>query len=136
MLADPSTYFRFLCYGLFGVACEVVFTAARRGTRDDWRQLWSRVIYMLPIYGLAVFVVEPIHDATRGASFLTRGTIYTLALFACELASGWLLRLVTGRCPWDYSGLRWNFMGLIRWSYAPLWFAYCLALEHVHDGLV
>ena len=125
--------FRFTCYGLFGVACEALFTAATRG---DWSALWRRTAYMFPIYGLAVFVVEPMHDGLREVSWIVRGLAYTVALFASELASGAALRVVIGRCPWDYSGERYQFLGLVRWCYAPLWFAYCLALERVHDVLV
>ncbi len=65
-----------------------------------------------------------------------RGAIYLLGFWLVEYASGWLLRQLTGKCPWDYSDLRGNLHGLIAWEYGPVWFAAGLLLEPVHDFFV
>lgn len=144
---------RFLLYGLIGWCAEIVWTAASEaiaGTRpaaDDPRRLepLSRAerlrlqghtyLWMLPIYGSAVFLFEPAHDAIRGWWWPWRGAVYMLGIFGVEAVSGVLLRVITGRCPWDYSYARLHVAGVIRLDYAPVWFGFGLLLERVHDVL-
>ncbi|MGE5653603.1 MAG: putative ABC transporter permease, partial [Bacillota bacterium] len=88
-----------------------------------------------PIYGLAA-AFEPIHDRIARWSWPLRGGLWTLMIYAVEYASGWLLRVVTGRCPWDYHGsTRFELNGLIRLDYAPAWFCAGLLFERVHRWL-
>lgn len=134
---------RFLVYGLVGCSVEIFFTGAKRlaasGFRD-WSLQGRSYIWMFPIYGSAAFLFEPVHDSLRALLPLAwplRGLVYTAGLFVVEFASGWLLRRLTGRCPWDYSErARFHFHGLIRWDYAPAWFAFTLGLELLHDLLL
>lgn len=65
-----------------------------------------------------------------------RGLAYAGGIFGVEAASGWLLRRATGRCPWDYTGTRFQVAGLIRLDYAPFWALAGLAAERLHDALV
>ncbi len=53
-----------------------------------------------------------------------------------EYATGWLLRRLTGRCPWDYadSGRR-TLSGLVRPDYAPFWYAAGLLFEPLRDAV-
>ena len=128
---------RFLCYGVIGVAFEILFTGAKAliFTRD-WTLKGKSYVWMIPIYGLAVFLFEPTHDRIRFLFWPLRGIIYAAGLFLVEFLTGWLLRITTGKCPWDYSGKKYSFLGLIRWDYAPIWFGFCLALEQIHDFLL
>jgi uncharacterized membrane protein len=132
-------WLRFLFYGMVGVSFEIIFTGVKRlaasGFRD-WSLRGKSYIWMFPIYGLAAFLFEPVHDQLRSNFWILRGLIYTAGLFVVEFVTGWLLRATTGRCPWDYTGKKYNFMGLIRWNYAPVWFAFCMGLEVVHDFLL
>ena len=59
-----------------------------------------------------------------------------LGIFAVEYAAGWALKRVTGRCPWDYSYARSSVHGYIRLDYAPVWFAFGMMLERVHDVMI
>ena len=61
---------------------------------------------------------------------MLRGGIYTCFIFAGEYLSGTFLRKL-GACPWDYSHARFNFKGLIRLDYAPLWFGAGLIFEKI-----
>jgi hypothetical protein len=91
---------------------------------------------MLPIYGSAALFFEPAHELLRARFWLTRGLGYMLGCFAVEAASGYALKWSTGKCPWDYSYSRWSALfGTIRLDYAPVWFAFGLSLERVHDFL-
>ncbi len=76
---------------------------------------------------------EPVHEIFRPWHWFMRGTFYGMGFWAVEFAAGWLLRRVTGACPWDRSHLRGNLQGILAWEYGPVWFAFGLALEPVHD---
>jgi uncharacterized membrane protein len=93
---------------------------------------------MFPIYGGALtFLYEPTHDAIRSLAWPLRGSIYMIGFFAIEYITGWLLKRLTGSCPWDYSAWsKWSVNGYIRLDYAPIWFLVGIGLEPIHDFLV
>ncbi|HEY4490795.1 MAG TPA: hypothetical protein VI958_02300, partial [Acidobacteriota bacterium] len=93
-------------------------------------------IWMFPIYGLAAFLFEPLHDALRDWHWVLRGLVYVAGLYLVEFTTGLALKRLTGKCPWDYSAKKYHFKGLIRWDYAPVWFGFCMVLERVHDLLL
>ncbi len=129
---------RFVVYGLLGWAVEIVFTAAKR-LRDPgrWRLEGRTYVWMFFIYGLIAPLYEPLHDAIRVWPLPARALLYGAGFLLVEYLSGWVLRRLTGACPWDYTKrARWHLHGLIRWDYAPLWMLLGLALEPVHDFLV
>jgi uncharacterized membrane protein len=130
---------RFLIYGLLGWCFEIVWTAITdrvRGAAGDWRLTGHTYLWMLPIYGLLAPLGEPLHNLLRHHFWLLRGLVYLAGIWAVEFVTGWLLRKLTGKCPWDYSHLRGNFQGLIALEYAPVWFLFGLGFERVHDALV
>jgi uncharacterized membrane protein len=145
---------RFVLYGLVGWCAEIVWTASydtvagetraagdtvarRKLSRAERLRLTGRTyLWMLPIYGLAAFLFEPVHDRLRPLPWAARGVVYMAGCFAVEYAAGWLLRRTTGRCPWDYSYARASVHGYIRLDYAPVWFAFGMLLERVHDTIV
>ena len=131
---------RFVLYGLLGWAIEIVWTALSStvgGTQRGWRLAGTTYLWMFPIYGLLAPLYEPLHDAIRAWPWPLRGLLYGLGFLAVEYVSGWLLRRLTGVCPWDYRGrCRWHLHGLMRLDYGPLWALLGLALEPVHDLLV
>lgn len=144
---------RFVLYGLLGWCAEIVWTAsydavagtARAPGDEAGRVPLSRAgrlrlagrtyLWMLPIYGLAAVLFEPVHDAVRGLAWPVRGALYAAGIFVVEYVAGWLLERATGRCPWDYSYSRWSVHGYIRLDYAPVWFVVGLLLERAHDLL-
>lgn len=144
---------RFAVYGTLGWCAEIVWTAlcelvtgarADPGSRDRPTRL-SRAerlsltgrtyVWMFPVYGLGGLVFEPCHEAVRVWPWWARGALWAALIFAVEYAAGVVLCRVIGRCPWDYAGARWSVGGLIRIDYAPLWFAFGLLLERVHDAV-
>lgn len=130
---------RFLAYGVAGVTFEILFTGIKHFKAShfrDWSLTGKSYIWMFPIYGLAAFLFEPVHDAIRTLIWPLRGLLYVIGFYVVEFTTGWLLKLLIGRCPWDYSGKKYQFHGLIRWDYAPLWFMFCLMLERLHDLLL
>ena len=131
---------RFVLYGLLGWAIEIVWTALSStagGAQRGWRLAGTTYLWMFPIYGLLAPLYEPLHDAIRPWPWPLRGLLYGLGFLAVEYVAGWLLRRLTGACPWDYTGrCRRHLHGLIRLDYGPLWALLGLALEPVHDLLV
>ena len=59
-----------------------------------------------------------------------RGSIYMLGIFAAEYSSGMLLKKYH-LCPWDYSQVPYNYKGVIRLDYAPVWFFTGLLYEKI-----
>lgn len=148
---------RFIIYGLVGWCAEILWTAcydAVAGTtrapqsgvagaprialgRGDRLRLVGRTyLWMFPIYGLAAFLFEPVHELLRARPLVLRGALYMTGCFAVEYAAGWLLERAVGRCPWDYTGSRFSLHGYIRLDYAPVWFAFGLVLERISDLIV
>jgi hypothetical protein len=135
---------RFLAYGLAGWCSEIVSTSIRSHGRDyDWRLTGTTYAWMLPIYGVAAVLFEPADTAVRirGWSWWQRGVLWTAGIYVIEAVSGEALKAATGEVPWDYSRPRGrkpvprNWRGLVRPSYAPLWFAVGLGMERLHDLL-
>lgn len=132
-------WIRFLLYGLLGLCAEVIWTAVTerlRGVQQGWQLVGHTSLWMFPIYGLAAPLYEPLHNSLRSWPWFLRGIVYVLGIWLVEYLTGWLLRRITGKCPWDYSHLRGHLHGLIAWEYAPVWFLFGLALEPLHDFLL
>ena len=128
---------RFVLYGLGGWCGEIVFTALTESLpRRDWRLVGTSYLWMFPIYGLSAPLYEPAHDWIRNVPWLGRALVWSLGFTFIELATGWLLARLTGRCPWDYSRKRLAINAYIRWDYFPVWAVVGLAMEPVHDFLV
>lgn len=135
---------RFLAYGLAGWCSEIVTTGIRsRGRDGNWRLTGTTYLWMLPIYGVAAVLFEPAYAEARRRDlpWPVRGALWTAGIFAVEAASGEALRATTGEVPWDYSRPRGrkpvpkHWRGLVRPSYAPLWFAVGLGMERL-NGLL
>ncbi|MHB9146107.1 MAG: putative ABC transporter permease [Symbiobacteriia bacterium] len=128
---------RFLMYGLLGWGIEILWTGVGGFLlHRDWRLQGKTYLWMFPIYGSAAFLLEPLHNSVRSLAWPARGLIWVIAIFAIEYATGYLLRRLTGRCPWDYRPARFAVHGLIRLDYAPAWLVAGFLFERAHDRLV
>jgi uncharacterized membrane protein len=125
---------RFILYGLAGWCTEIFWTGLGSLINGDAKLQGWTYIWMFPIYGMAVFL-EPIHNRIRSWPVVLRGGVYTVLIFLAEYSTGWLLKTITGVCPWDYSGHLFSVGGFIRLDYAPAWFAAGLLFEKLHDTL-
>lgn len=128
---------RFACYGVLGWGAEVFWTGVSglAARPVDWRLRGYSTLWMFPIYGSAVVLFEPLHQALRASAWPLRGAAYVAGIWLVEYVSHGLVARVIRRPPWDYSYARWHLHGRIRWDYAPLWFVFGLGLERVHDAL-
>ena len=120
---------RFLAYGLAGWTVDSLFVWAHTGRRRPSGLL------NVPVYGLAQPLFEPVHDLMRRRPLVLRAAVYGAGALGVEYASGRLLRRLVGSVPWDYGDTRFGIDGLVRLDYLPLWAAYGLGLERLHDLL-
>lgn len=119
----------FLC-GLIGWNMECLFTgicAILQHKDKKLRCLTS--IWMFPIYGLAA-CIQPVHKFLQGTNIILRGGIYTVMIFVTEFCTGSFLKKFKA-CPWDYSSAKYNYKGVIRFDYAPIWFVVGLFYEKI-----
>ncbi len=125
---------RFLIYGLVGWCVEIFWTGLGSLLKGDPTLRAKTYLWMFPIYGMAVFL-EPIHHHLRDKPVILRGVIYTILIFLVEYTTGWLIKQITGLCPWDYSYNSFSINGFIRLDYAPAWFVVGLLFERLHNSL-
>lgn len=130
-------WLRFLIYGLLGWGAEIVWTAIPKRRPIDLALEGYTTIWAFPIYGLLVFLYEPLHEALRGWPIIARGLVYAAGFILVELVCHFLIDKAIGKKPWDYTGhTRWTIGGYTRLDYIPLWFLAGLLLEPVHDVLI
>ena len=96
-------------------------------------------LLMFPIYGMGAILPEisGLVDWWLGGERLDwmdrvirHGILYTVLIFMGEYLFGSILKAY-GICPWDYSAARFQYRGIIRLDYAPLWFAAGLIFEKI-----
>lgn len=147
----PDPLIRLPFYIAFGLLSEVLFTGivdliaprflsswkAKVGldyqppaTERDQRAMGYTFLWMIPIYALLIFI-EP---ASRlfiqwEWPLWCRGFVYLLAFWVAEYATGWGIKKLTGRCPWDYTYSRFSLYGYIRLDFAPIWYLFALLLD-------
>ncbi len=124
---------RFLIYGITGWGMEILWTGLGSLINGDLRLMGYSNIWMLLVYGLAVFL-EPLHDIIRGWNIFARGIIWAVLIWGIEYTSGLLLYLLLGVHPWLYSG-PFSVDGLITLAYAPAWCIAGLLFERIHNSL-
>lgn len=137
-----NTMAMFLFWGSFGMAVEIVFTAIvnqidrkKSGQPLDWGLKGESYIWMFPIYGSIAFLAPPVMDALSEWHWLLRGAVYGVLILAVEYICGLILKLTTGKCPWEYHS-RWAVHGFIRLDYFPLWAGFGLMVELISRFMI
>lgn len=128
---------RVLVYGMLGCFAELAWTGLAAAFRYRDTSLKGRVsLWMFPIYGLGLGPgFDLLGHVAGAAAWPVRAALYALGVWAVEIAIG----LPTRNRLWDYSKARWNWRGVVRWDYAPVWGAFGLLLEPVRrfvDALI
>jgi uncharacterized membrane protein len=127
---------RFLIYGSSGLCLEVFWTGILSFLNGDKCFTAKTYLWMFFIYGSATFM-EPIHNYIRFLPLFVRGCIWLVLIWSVEFISGWIIKKIIGKCPWDYSRCgKLQIMGLIRLDFAPLWFIVGVLFEKMHDALL
>lgn len=123
---------RWYLYALHGYLCEVLFTAAWNFSQQgSWKLQGNTSVWALFIYGTCILILEGMYCRLRNrCPLLVRCLIYTAWIFAWEFSTGVVLSMFNA-CPWDYSGFRGSYKGLITLEYAVPWFFASLIAELV-----
>ena len=121
---------KFFVYGCLGLLLEVFFTGFHSLVTGNKRGTCQTYIWMLGIYGLASLCMEQLHNWLRWGMLLN-ALIYVPLIYLFEFISGFILKKVLGRCPWDYGAVKFGIMGLIRFDYAPIWFIVALFFDYI-----
>ena len=118
-----------------GVTFEIIFTSITTFSRKrDQSFKGYSYLWMLPIYALVYPTLTLLWPFIHDWLFLLRGLLYIILIYIAEYSTGWLLRQMLGKCPWekDYIGKQWAINGLIRLDYAPAWFITALLFEYLY----
>ncbi len=127
--AHTSPMRNFVKCGVFGWCLEIIWTALDSLRRREYKLIGRSSVWMFPIYGMAS-LIGPLSVLFRPLNMIWRGVIYMSGIFSMEYLTGSILKK-RGVCPWDYSGAKLNYRGLIRLDYAPLWFLTGLFYEKI-----
>lgn len=119
-----------------GWVLEVLFTGAGAALRRDRSATSHTYLWMHPIYGATALALEEVAARLKHLPRPVRALAYTAVIYAAEYSTGWALRRLLGRCPWDYMKSGWSVHGLVRLDYAPAWYLTALAFEPVRDALL
>lgn len=150
-LFQTGFLYRIPLYIIYGLVSEFLFTAIADLIHPNFLKSWNvfgtrargrgrtaigySFLWMLPIYALLA-LIEPAHELMKNFPIFIRGFIYVLALWIMEYISGWLIKKMSGRCPWDYSASRWNIGGFIRLDFLPVWFVFVLTAEWLSQKFI
>lgn len=152
-LFAPDWIYRIPLYIIYGLVCEFLFTSLSdliypqfvkswnvfgsqiRSNPPTWRvqerdprgQGYS-FLWMIPIYALLIYM-EPASVLMKNIPLAIRGIIYVILLWAVEYITGFLIKKISGRCPWDYSASKYNLHGYIRWDFFPFWYLFVVMAE-------
>ena len=140
---------RYFLLGCFGWCVEIVFTAvmdswvfivddtrSSSSSQNAWKLKGVTYLWMHPIYGGGLHLGTMILPMARNQlSLPLRLLVGVVVCFGVEYVSGYLLRAITGICPWDYTQAKWNMHGLIRLDYAPAWTVLSYLVEWLTDML-
>lgn len=119
----------FIICGLLGWCFEVIWTGFNSLIHGNIMLSSHTSLWMFPIYGMAVLLL-PLYPHIRHLNFIIRGALYAICIFAVEFVTGMTLNLIHA-CPWNYSPLPTNVLGVIRLDYFPLWFITGLIFERI-----
>jgi uncharacterized membrane protein len=135
MLEITPVIKNFVKFATLGVTTEIVFTASvaaihsiKKDEKINWSLMGFSYIWMIPIYGSAAFLAPLLLPHLEAFSLPLRMLIYGITILIVEYITGFVIRAITGRCPWHYES-KWSVHNLIRLDFLPLWMLFGLVIE-------
>jgi hypothetical protein len=134
--------FGFFVFAFLGVGMEIIFTSGKRLVHNvlfdkkiDWALLGYSPVWMVPIYGSSIFVFPLAYGQVGEYSLFLRALVYGIVILIIEFASGYIIKLLTGKIPWHYRS-RWTLGGFVRLYYLPFWMVAGLVIEFVYKNVI
>lgn len=125
----------FLKFATLGVTVEVFYTAIyevivsiKNKQKVNMNLKGVSYIWMIPIYGSIAFFSKILIPWLIDFNLILRMFIYGVIILVVEYILGFILKKITGKCPWEYNS-RWSIHGFIRLDYLPLWMLFGLLVE-------
>lgn len=130
--------FQMLFFGCFGITMEIFFTAISKLIFELKNNIALNLslqgktyIWMFFIYSLIPIIGNSIYPKVKHWNTIYRILFYVLITYFVEFTLGGFLKLVLGRCPWEYkTGI--HVLGLIRLDYFLFWFFGMYLMEKVY----
>lgn len=129
--------FQVLFFGCFGITAEIFFVAFKNiflNTPFCNEPLFSLTgktyVWMFPIYAIIPFAFDFLYNRLKKLPLMARLFIYASLIFVIEFISGFLLKQITGKCPWEYTtGLQ--ICGFIQLQFLPFWMFFAFIIEYL-----
>lgn len=115
------TIFNFILYSIVGYLIEEIYSYIINGKFK--KEGFLKGPYK-PMYGIA-FTILVLLDTYFSLSIITRLVIYLIVPTFVEFISGYLLIKIFNEKYWDYSNLKFNYMGLITLRFSFYWMLLC-----------
>lgn len=115
------TIFNFILYSIAGYLIEEIYSYIINGNFK--KEGFLKGPYK-PMYGLA-FTILVLLDYYFNFNIITRLVLYLIVPTTIEFISGYLLLKIFNEKYWDYSNLKFNYMGLITLSFSFYWMILC-----------
>lgn len=130
--------FQLLFFACFGMTAEIFFVAFSNlisNTPFCNEPLYSLTgktyVWMFPIYALIPFLLRFIYSKIAQYPILLRLFIYAFIIFCVEFLSGFLLKQITGKCPWEYT-TGYHVCGFIQLEFTPFWMFFAFIIEYLY----
>ena len=124
----------FFIFGCLGITLEVFFTGIKhlidnvRKSKNDYAVKGESYFWMFYIYGSIAFLFPPVYSILAGWNWLFRILTYGVLILLFEFIIGFLLKRLTGKCPWEYNS-KLAIRGYIRLDYLPIWMLFGYLIE-------
>lgn len=126
---------KLIVYGHIGFLLEIWFTGLHSiFVNRDKSATATTYLWCLPIYGFTALALEGVSEALPWPFYL-KALLYVPIIYGVEGLSGWTIRKIIGRIPWDYERSAWAPMGLINFKYAPFWLLVSMAFDPITNFL-
>lgn len=124
-------------FSCVGVTAEVFFTAGSdllegiKIAQPDVRLMGKSYVWMVLAYGSIPVFLPMVYRISGGWNQWLRLMLVATLIIVFEFCFGGILRLTTGKCPWEYTtGI--HVMGLARLDYFPAWMGFGWLVERVY----
>lgn len=126
-----TLFLKLLVYGHLGFLIEIWFTGIHSIIfNKDKNGTAVTYLPMFLIYGVAALVLESVSEALPWPFYL-KAFVYVFIIYLVEGSSGWIIKKITGKIPWEYPKGFWTPMQLINLKYFPFWLVVGMAFDPI-----
>lgn len=125
----------FVCFGMtveiFFTAFTALFSGELVQNKPPLALAGYTYVWMAFVYALIPVLAPPFYARSRHWPAAIRLGAMVLFIYLIEFSAGYLLRITTGSCPWEYQQ-GWHIAGLVRLDYLPAWTIFAWGVEKLY----